>query len=45
MLEVIASIGIGGIIMLIVGYVGIFYMAQLIDSRDPYEDERDRDEQ
>ena len=44
MLETIASIGIGGIIMLIVGYVGLFYMAQLIDSRDPYEDEGDKDE-
>jgi hypothetical protein len=44
MIETIASIGIGGIIMLIVGYVGLFYMAQLIDSRDPYEDEGDRDE-
>ena len=44
MIETIASIGIGGIIMLIVGYVGLFYMAQLIDSRDPYEDEGDKDE-
>ena len=44
MIETIASIGIGGIIMIIVGYVGLFYMAQLIDSRDPYEDEGDKDE-
>jgi hypothetical protein len=44
MLEVIASIGIGGIIMLIVGYIALFYMAQLIGSKDPYEDEGDNDE-
>ena len=44
MIEIIASIGIGGIIMLIVGYISLFYMAQLIDTRDPYEDEGDRDE-
>lgn len=44
MIEAIASIGIGGILMLIIGYVGLFYMARLIDSRDPYEDEGDTDE-
>jgi hypothetical protein len=44
MIEAIASIGIGGILMLIIGYVGLFYMARLVDSRDPYEDEGDTDE-
>ena len=44
MLETIASIGIGGIIMLIVGYIALFYMSQLIGSKDPYEDEGDADE-
>jgi ABC-type antimicrobial peptide transport system permease subunit len=44
MLESIASIGVGGILMLIIGYVGLFYMARIIDSRDPYEDEGDTDE-
>jgi len=44
MLESIASIGVGGILMLIIGYVGLFYMARIIDSRDPYEDEGDSDE-
>jgi hypothetical protein len=45
MLELIASVGVVGFIMLAIGYVGIFYLAQQIDARDPYEDERDRDEQ
>jgi hypothetical protein len=44
MLESIASIGVGGILMLIIGYVGLFYMARIIDSRDPYDDEGDLDE-
>jgi hypothetical protein len=44
MLESIASIGIGGLLMLVIGYVGLFYMARIIDSRDPYEDEGDLDE-
>jgi ABC-type antimicrobial peptide transport system permease subunit len=44
MLESIASIGIGGLLMLVIGYVGLFYMARIIDSRDPYEDEGDSDE-
>jgi hypothetical protein len=44
MLESIASIGVGGILMLIIGYVGLFYMARIIDSRDPYDDEGDSDE-
>lgn len=44
MIEAIASIGVGGILMLVIGYVGLFYMARLIDSRDPYEDEGDTDE-
>lgn len=44
MIEAIASIGVGGILILIIGYVGLFYMARLIDSRDPYEDEGDTDE-
>ena len=37
-------IGVGGIIILIVGYVGIFWLAQVIDARDPYNDEGDKDE-
>jgi hypothetical protein len=44
MLEVIVSIGVVGFLMLAIGYVTIFYMAQVISSRDPYEDEGDRDE-
>jgi len=44
MLELIASIGVIGFLMLAIGYVTIFYMAQVIDSRDPYEDEGDKDE-
>lgn len=44
MIEAIASIGVGGILMLVIGYAGLFYMARLIDSRDPYEDEGDTDE-
>lgn len=44
MIEAIASIGVGGILILVIGYVGLFYMARLIDSRDPYEDEGDTDE-
>jgi hypothetical protein len=44
MLELIASIGVVGFLMLTIGYVAIFYMARLINSRDPYEDEGDRDE-
>ena len=44
MIELITSIGVGGIIILIVGYVGIFWLAQVIDARDPYNDERDNDE-
>jgi hypothetical protein len=43
-LEIITSIGIVGFLMLAIGYVAVFYMAQVIDSRDPYEDEGDRDE-
>jgi len=38
MIELIASIGVGGILILVIGYVGIFYLAQVIDSRDPYDD-------
>jgi hypothetical protein len=44
MLEIITSIGVVGFLMLAIGYVTIFYMAQVIDSRDPYEDEGDKDE-
>jgi hypothetical protein len=44
MIELITSIGVGGIIILVVGYVGIFWLAQVIDARDPYNDERDNDE-
>lgn len=44
MFEAIASIGIGGVLMLVIGYIGLFYMAQLVDSRDPYDDEGDKDE-
>lgn len=44
MIESIAALGVGGILMLVIGYVGLFYLARLIDSRDPYEDEGDTDE-
>jgi hypothetical protein len=44
MFETIASIGIGGVLMLLVGYISIFYLAQIIDAKDPYDDERDIDE-
>ena len=44
MLESIASIGVGGLLMLVIGYLGLFYLARIIDSRDPYEDEGDSDE-
>jgi hypothetical protein len=44
MFEAIASIGIGGVLILVIGYIALFYMAQVIDSRDPYDDEGDRDE-
>lgn len=44
MFEAIASIGIGGVLILVIGYITLFYMAQIIDSRDPYDDEGDRDE-
>jgi hypothetical protein len=44
MIETIASIGIVGILILVVGYIAIFYLAQVIDARDPYNDEGDKDE-
>ena len=44
MFEAIASIGIGGVLMLVVGYISIFYLAQIIDAKDPYDDEGDKDE-
>jgi hypothetical protein len=44
MIEAIASIGIVGILILVVGYISIFYLAQIIDARDPYDDEGDKDE-
>ena len=44
MFEAIASIGIGGVLMLLVGYISIFYLAQIIDDKDPYDDEGDKDE-
>jgi hypothetical protein len=43
MIELLTSIGLGGILILAVGFVGIFWLAQVIDSRDPY-DEGDNDE-
>jgi hypothetical protein len=44
MLESIASIGVGGLLMLVFGYLGLFYLARIIESRDPYDDEGDSDE-
>ena len=44
MIETIASIGVVGILILVVGYIVIFYLAQVIDSRDPYDDDGDTDE-
>lgn len=44
MLESIASIGVGGLLMLVLGYLGLFYLARIIESRDPYDDEGDSDE-
>jgi len=41
MLESIASIGVGGLLMLVLGYLGLFYLARIIESRDPYDDEGD----
>ena len=43
MIELLTSIGLGGILILAVGFVGIFWLAQLIDARDPH-DEGDNDE-
>lgn len=44
MIESLAAIGVGGALMLLIGYVGLFYMARLVNSRDPYEEEGDTDE-
>lgn len=44
MIETLASMGVVGILILVVGYIGIFYLAQVIDARDPYNDERDNNE-
>jgi hypothetical protein len=47
MLEFFASIGLMGfvgVMILVFGYIAIFWLAQVIDERDPYDDERDTDE-
>jgi hypothetical protein len=44
MIELIVSVGILSVVMLGIGYVGIFFLAQQIDARDPYNDEGDTDE-
>ena len=44
MLELIASIGVLGILTLVVGYIAIFWLAQVIDARNPYDDEGEKDE-
>jgi hypothetical protein len=47
MVEFIASIslmGFLGVMILVFGYIAIFWLAQVIDTRDPYDDERDTDE-
>jgi len=44
MIELFTSIGLGGILIFVLGYAAIFWMAQVIDSRDPYNDEGDTDE-
>jgi len=43
MIELLTSIGLGGILILVTGFVSIFWLAKVIDSRDPY-DEGDADE-
>jgi hypothetical protein len=45
MIEFIASIGFLGVAILVIGYVLIFWMAQVIDARDPYNYDGDEDEQ
>jgi hypothetical protein len=44
MLELIGSIGVLGIFILVFGYIAIFWLAQVIDDRDPYDDEGDKNE-
>jgi len=44
MIELISSIGVVGILILVFGYIAIFWLAQIIDARDPYNDEGDTDE-
>lgn len=44
MLELLSSIGILGILTLVVGYATLFWLAQVIDARDPYDDEGDKNE-
>jgi hypothetical protein len=47
MVEFFASIslmGFVGVMILIFGYIAIFWLAQVIDTRDPYDDEGEKDE-
>jgi len=47
MIEFFASIGLMGlfgVMILVFGYIAIFWLAQVIDDRDPYDDEGDKDE-
>jgi len=47
MIEFFASIslmGLVGVMILVFGYIAIFWLAQIIDARDPYNDEGDTDE-
>lgn len=37
MLELLASIGVLGVLMLVVGFFAILYLAKLIDDRNDYE--------
>jgi hypothetical protein len=47
MIEFVASIslmGLFGVMILVFGYIAIFWLAQVIDARDPYDDEGEKDE-
>ena len=44
MVELIVSVVILAVVMLGIGYVAIFFVAQQIELKDPYNDEGDLDE-
>jgi hypothetical protein len=44
MLELIVSVGVMSILTLGVGYVTLFFLAQQLEPKDPYNDEGDTDE-